>query len=222
MNTSQNEYNSSVSEDKSGASDEVFFDIKTRKKRNQMSFTMKRINLKKATEVVNDLNISSFACRADVIYKKVLRDLRRFYTQDLKNITGFKDFKKARKDRSFCEVLLQYAEKVLGLQGETMNNVAFALGALVSPQQLGSTFLGEKKSKKDVNQIHDTLYKFSITKLDSLLNDVNLGYLLKHYIGNQENMQSLITSSKISAESYQTAFDMLETRANAAIAQAGF
>jgi len=78
-------------------SQEYFKETKTRKKRNKMSFTMKRIDKTKVIDMnphEPTENISSFSCRADVIYKKILREFRRFFINDFIEKTGFKDYKK--------------------------------------------------------------------------------------------------------------------------------
>lgn len=212
----------SVSSTESDSPIDCFIETKTRKKRNQMSFTMKRIDTQKLAQQEvpieeTDKNISSFACRADVIYKKILRDFRRYFINDFHQVIGFKSTKKNKSKASLPQMLLRYVENIFGADFEHKEEVAFSLGALVAPQQLGTNFLGEKKSKKEVNKIHDTLYRFSITKIDNLLSDRSVGYLLKHFVADTEYTNGLIESSKISSESYRTAFELIGSRADAAI-----
>lgn len=212
----------SISSTVSDSPVDCFIETKTRKKRNQMSFTMKRIDTQKlaqqeASIVETDKNISSFACRADVIYKKILRDFRRYFINDFHKAIGFKSSKKNKSKTSLPQMLLKYVENIFGEDFEHKKEVAFSLGALIAPQQLGTNFLGEKKSKKEVNKIHDTLYRFSITKIDNLLGDWSVGYLLKHFVADTEYTNSLIVSSKISSDSYRTAFELIGSRAETAI-----
>jgi uncharacterized protein YaaR (DUF327 family) len=66
------------------------------KKRNQMSFNMKKIDCTSFNYMDNQNSdagkqISSFSCRADVVYKKILREFRRFYISDFTEVTGIKD-----------------------------------------------------------------------------------------------------------------------------------
>ena len=82
--------------------------IRSRKKRNKMSLTMKKIvsnnpclsgmddefKLSNSSNTNGqDENISSFACRADVIYKKIFRDFRRYFINDFKEKTGYRESK---------------------------------------------------------------------------------------------------------------------------------
>ena len=67
------------------------------------------------------------------------------------------------------------------------DEIVFALGALLIPNQLGRTTIGTaKKTRKEITKIHDTLYKFSITKVDQLLNDRYVSFLLKHFINSSD------------------------------------
>ena len=197
----------------------LFLQTKTRRKRNQMSFTMKRINMEKleTQSSVKDEAVSSFACRADVIYKKILRDFRRYFTNEFSKITGVKDPRKCKSKQELGEHLLKVTQQLFGEEIDSTEEVAFAVGSLICPQQMNCNILGRKRSKKEAMCVHDALYKFSITKLDSLMDKKYIGYLLKLFVSDEENKRILIESSQISAESYATAFEMLQTRSEKAI-----
>jgi len=181
---------------------------------------MKRINKDKLStidSVGNQDNISSFACRADVIYKKILREFRRYFINDFTLQSGFKDFKKCKKRKLLAEKLLKYVQSWMDIKDEDQEDVAFYLGTLISPQQIGTSFFNTKKSKKEIFRIHETLYKFSIAKIDKLLENKFIGYLLKKFISNSKLISNIIESWKISEDSYKTAFKMIESRSLKAI-----
>jgi Holliday junction resolvase-like predicted endonuclease len=69
--------------------EECFIKVKERKKRTDVSFSMKRIDKNKLEEINNLDNasnkpISIFSCRSDVIYKKILRDFRKYFVNNLR------------------------------------------------------------------------------------------------------------------------------------------
>lgn len=192
--------------------------IKERKKRNTMSFTMKRISTDEpqtdlpAAENQDSTKVSSFACRADVIYKKILRDFRRYFIADFNTVTGYKDSKKT-KASEIVRLLELYVDQVFGANLDSKEEVMFAVGALIFPAQLCKTSLMKScKQKKDANKIHDTLYRLSIIKVDNLLADWGVCFLLRRFINNPENTENLIEAFKVCSESYQTAFELIERR----------
>ena len=192
--------------------------IKSRKKRNKMSFTMKRITsiTNKASYLKKqDEKLSSFVCRADVIYKKILRDFRRYFINDFKEKTGYKDSRPDKLNRDMTQLIENYIDMIFGKGLKFKDEIVQTLGSLIFPHQ-NFWIPSEKKvkSKKEVNKIHDTLYKFSITKVDRLLEDSSVCFLFKHFVSDQSNKQTLIESSKVWENSYQTAFDLIEKRIN--------
>ena len=180
----------------SNESSENMDNIRSRKKRNKMSFTMKRIantNLEVQSSYEQDEKLSSFACRADVIYKKILRDFRRYFINDFKEKTGYKDSKSDKLNAHVVQLLDSYINMVFGKELQFREEIMQTLGSLIFPNQNFSTSSDKKvKSKKEVNKIHDTLYKFSITKVDRLLEDRNVWFLLKFFLCDQANKQALI------------------------------
>ena len=90
--------------------------------------------------------------------------------------------------------------------------IAFYLGTLVTPQKIRGDFMGKKRNKKEINQIYETLYKFSITKIDKLLENKFIGCLFKHFISDAQIVESIIESCKISQESYRIAFNIIKQR----------
>ena len=115
-------------------------DSKSRKKRNKMSFTMKKVPEAHAkssgdSSSKGETKISSFSCRADVIYKKILRDFRRYYINDFQEITNFKNCKKGQGREFIIRCLEEYSLKRFG-KIANKDQVIFALGSLVAPSEL--------------------------------------------------------------------------------------
>ena len=184
---------------------------------------MKRINndaSKPNEHSVGDspTSISSFACRADVIYKKILRDFRRYYINNFNEITGYKDSKRGKGKEFALQLLYKYVDTVFGQDMKNKDDIVFTLGSLIFPNNFCKTSLGKKKkSKKEISKIHDTLYKFSISKVDKLLEDKYVGYLMHYFLDQTENTRELISQSKVSEESYITAFNLIRSRVQNAV-----
>jgi hypothetical protein len=93
--------------------EECFIKIKERKKRTDVSFSMKRIDKNKLEEI-NSLDnasnkpISIFSCRADVIYKKILRDFRKYFFNRFVNFTQIIDFASVPKRQERESLLMKF------------------------------------------------------------------------------------------------------------------
>lgn len=136
---------------------------------------------------------------------------------DFKLVSGFRDLKDCKNKKSFTMKLTDYVNIRMGNMVDDIMETAFYLGTLIAPQLLNTTFGSIKKSKKEIFKMHESLYRFSITKIDKLMNEKYIGYLLKYFISNPENTENIIKSSKVSAESYKTAFELISKRSEAAI-----
>lgn len=194
-------------------------DTKSRKKRNKMSFTMKKVPECISIDSNEDSSgsakkLSSFTCRADVIYKKILRDFRRYFVNNFNEVTQYKFHRKTKPKDFLLKCLREYCSVTFSECIPDFEEVVLALGTLVAPNELNKSLSSNHKMpKKEVNRIHDTLYKFSITKVDNLLEDRHVMFLLKHFILTSNCREELIGLSEISAKSYATAFDLILSRA---------
>jgi tRNA U34 2-thiouridine synthase MnmA/TrmU len=98
---------------KSSDIEEYFIKVKERKKRTDVSFSMKKIDKNKLREINNSNSpsnkpISAFSCRADVIYKRVLRDFRRYFVNKFANFTKIVDLTSVRKKRESFDELCKF------------------------------------------------------------------------------------------------------------------
>jgi hypothetical protein len=136
---------------------------------------------------------------------------------DFKLVSGFQDLKDCKNKKSFTTKLIEYVKIKMGCMVDDIMETAFYLGTLIAPQLLNTNFANIKKTKKEIFKIHDSLYRFSITKIDRLMSEKYIGYLLKYFISNPDNTENIINSSQVSAESYKTAFELISKRSEAAI-----
>jgi hypothetical protein len=93
--------------------EECFIKVKERKKRTDVSFSMKRIDKNKLEEINNLDNssnrpISIFSCRADVIYKKILRDFRKYFVNRFANFAQIVDLASVLKRQERESLLMNF------------------------------------------------------------------------------------------------------------------
>jgi hypothetical protein len=197
--------------------EECFIKVKERKKKTDVSFSMKRIDKNKLCEMNNFDNpsnkpISSFTCRADVIYKKVLRDFRRYFVNQFANFTQIVDLTSVRKKRERENLLMDFVNSKFSVDLERKSEVAYCLGTLLSPKAVSRNFFELRKPKKDVFKIHDTLYKFSIKKVEDLTGDFAACILFDRFLSVDENVERIMQCPKVSSNSYEQAIDLLRAR----------
>jgi hypothetical protein len=99
--------------EESSVIEECFIKVKERKKRTEVSFSMKRIDKNKLKEIKNMDNfsnrpISIFSCRADVIYKKILRDFRKYFVNRFADFVQIVDLKSVRKRQERENLLMNF------------------------------------------------------------------------------------------------------------------
>lgn len=130
--------------------------------------------------------------RRDVIFKKILRECRRFFQTKLTDLTGFIASKKPRKDDYMYVCMQRFNRESLQKEGTFAEN--FYLACLLYPQDLArniDSFLAKletedreaarKKYKAIIHKIHDTLYKYSHDKLDFFVSKHELSALFCYF-----------------------------------------
>mmetsp|Transcript_12526 Transcript_12526/g.14347 ORF Transcript_12526/g.14347 Transcript_12526/m.14347 type:complete len:290 (+) Transcript_12526:185-1054(+) len=133
--------------------------------------------------------------RRDVIFKKILRECRRFYQTQLTDLTGFIASKKPRKDDYMYACMRRFNTEVLKKQGTFEEN--FYLACLLYQQDLSrniDTFLAKiddldmdtarKLYRSIIHKIHDTLYKYSHDKLDFFVSKSEMSSLFLYFYQN--------------------------------------
>ena len=88
-------------------------------------------------------HLGDISIRYEVVYKNLLRDMRRYFALDLSNNTGFSKLKLEQKGLTyFTECLAQYISERFNIQGqEHFNSLIVTLGALTYPREM-ICFLG--------------------------------------------------------------------------------
>lgn len=130
--------------------------------------------------------------RRDVIFKKILRECRRFFQTKLTDLTGFIASKKPRKDDYMYACMRRFNVESLNKEGTFEEN--FYLACLLYPQDLArnlDSFISKshdcnyeamkKMYKGIIHKIHDTLYKYSHDKLDFFVSKPELASLFCYF-----------------------------------------
>jgi hypothetical protein len=69
-----------------------------------------------------------------------------------------------------------------------------------------------RKATKDISKVHDTLYKFSMIKMENLMKDSSVCFLLNKFLSIDENVERLTDGPEISKDSYRQAISLLKRR----------
>jgi hypothetical protein len=202
---------------KDSSADESKSQINAKPKKNNMSFNVQKIDFDSLNNPEKQKNnagkkISSFSCRADVIYKKILREFRRFYLSDFKEVTGIMDLGKVSDKEEVEEALLEYTNEVFNSESSNRHLIAYRLGTILIPLKITGNIYDLHKSKKDVLKVYDTLYNLSISKVDKMMQDKSVCLFMRHFLSIESNTRSLIETLEVSADAYRKAIELLQKR----------
>jgi hypothetical protein len=124
--------------------------------------------------------------RYEVIYKNLVRDLRKFYSKDFNDETDYIKKKKSMHN-SYNQFLQIYVKTKFADYAEAMgiplNEMMFNLGALIYPKEMIKSMSEEQtRDKLKVVSVYNQLYKFSLERLQSFLNNPALMLALLVYL----------------------------------------
>ena len=84
--------------------------------------------------------LNSDKIRYEVIYKNLVRDVRKFYSKDFNECTDFIKKKRKNNNEFFLECLNLYIQQTIGnlrnSPGVSSESLAFNLGALIYPKEM--------------------------------------------------------------------------------------
>jgi len=174
--------------------------------------------------------------RYEVIYKNLLRDLRKFYLEEFNDTTEYFR-KRKRNDHSYLmECLKSFViEKNIidcypfpgNLIGTNVKKIAFCLGSFIYPKELIKHYIPDFKEEelKDIKMdakgkpskarkiigIYHYFYRFSLNRLNKFVNDPAIVKLCWHYF-NTEGYRRIDRSSTMRKyrDAYHEAADNLK------------
>ena len=128
--------------------------------------------------------LKTTSIRYEVIYKNLVRDLRKYFSQDF-NHMKMKRIKKLEAG-NFTEVLESFVKTTLKDQMEKLNvpiqDLIFNLGSLIYPKLMLKMLKNNAVLKVQVVSIYNYLYKFSLERLQHFLNNESLMLLFVEYL----------------------------------------
>lgn len=122
--------------------------------------------------------------RYEVIYKNLVRDLRKYYSQDFNTMRT----KRIRKldATNFSETLEGYIKFTFSSYLKNfkiqMHDLVFNLGSLIYPKLMLKLLKNNAMVKVQVVNIYNYLYKFSLERLQHFLNNESLMLLFVVYL----------------------------------------
>ena len=122
--------------------------------------------------------------RYEVIYKNLVRDLRKYYSQDFNTVKAQRI--KKLDATNFSETLEAYIKIALKDQLEQSKipiaDLIFNLGSLIYPKLMLKLLKNNAMVKVQVVAIYNYLYKFSLERLQHFLNNESLMLLFVVYL----------------------------------------
>jgi hypothetical protein len=130
--------------------------------------------------------LSNKDLRYEVIYKNLLRDMRKFYLQEFNMVTDFQTKKKKNGQDYYVKSVEAYLKlmKVLRPEDEergvTSDSLLYNFSRFIYPKELNKAFQYSDKNET-VYGVYDSLYKFSLQKLNLFTTDASLNRLFSYY-----------------------------------------
>lgn len=166
----------------------------------------------------------TFATRCDVIYKTLLRDCRKYFTDSFK----MKSMRKAKKLSKLGRILDDFVNiNFAKYDDNTRADIRFYLGCLVYPKEMISTRIGlydenckilkgneRAKKVRKIKELHNFLYNFSMEKCEKFFSNSSLCIIFKYYMGVcLDRIDTSPTMSK-NKEVYWSALKLISIKTN--------
>ena len=165
--------------------------------------------------------------RCDVVYKTILRDLRRYLLNDFNARTNFQKRKRYRPELFFQEQMLRYVSEHMGCSGVDEKTMFFYISSLLYPKHLRTSALwnerGEFGTSFNENAfeneafLNERLYNFSLEKLEVLMKDKYVATLFLFYAQHEHKHIESHKTMSLCKQSYRTAFGILRQHTLAAL-----
>ena len=132
------------------------------------------------------MKLNSRTIRYEVIYKNLVRDLRKHYSCSFNSFNHMRTKHYTQND--FTQFLQYYIKITFGKYlylhklDISMEDLVFNLGSLIHPKMMLKVVKDSPYSKLNVVKIFNYLYKFSLERLQQFLNNKSLMLLLCEYL----------------------------------------
>jgi len=124
--------------------------------------------------------------RYEVIYKNLLRDARKFFSNDFNEVTDYIHKKRKNPDSFFFDCLRAYVEtrfgKTYAKLGVSQDLLITHLGSLIYPKEMLRCCSNSFADRQSIFKIYHSLYKFSLERLQKFINNPSLIFLFLQYL----------------------------------------
>ena len=165
---------------------------------------------------------NKFATRCDVVYKTLLRDCRKYFTDALQ----MKSMRKSKKLSNIGRILDEFVRNRFEQYNEdSIHQLKFYLGWLVYPKEMISSKVGlidqnnellrgaERNAQiKRIRYLHTFLYNFSMQRWEEFFEIVPLALLFKEYLKNIEERILVSDTMSRNRSTYEIALDLVDAK----------
>lgn len=123
--------------------------------------------------------------RRDVVFKTIVRDMRKYFIEDFNKMTSYVKKKRYNKKDYYLTCIDNYIKnehfhQVSTKNGRNIKDFNIYLGALIYPKEF-SNIISKKQHLKLIDETYSTLYKFSLSKMKNYLIKDAIFNLFMHY-----------------------------------------
>lgn len=147
------------------------------------SFTDKKQKTKRISKpksvISEDIDLAQ---RRDVVNKTVLRIMRRYFMQKFRDMYSQKFKCKEAKIKWYFEYIKKFTIELFGVDNEDLALLQAYIASIINPKNMSSNDIKESGlDKEDMFAFHNTLYKYSHTRLVNLLKVKPLSIIYAHF-----------------------------------------
>lgn len=186
-----------------------------RSDRSSSTTSQMEFNLSELEALVS--NPHDLSQRRDVLFKTIIRDMRKFYIDHFNESTRYIRKKRYKTASYYIQEIRKYITETMGIAEEHFEGLDIFLAAMVYPKHLkqssdGLTTIEKEQGEVATKMIHGALYSFSLTKLFKLMKVPQISSLFKFYfqtaVKSGHRIQENSTMSK-HPQLYHKAFETL-------------
>ena len=129
----------------------------------------------------------SLARRRDVLFKTIIRDVRKYFIAEFNDSTSYIKKKRYKPSPFYLEKVAEFIANTLQPLTVDQQPLRFQrrlplfLAALLYPKDLLKSLSVSSPEKPIADEVHSTLYNFSLEKLQALLTHPEMAFLFRVY-----------------------------------------
>lgn len=128
--------------------------------------------------------------RSDIVYKTILRKCRKHYLTAFNESTNYIKAKRNRKPQFLIEKLTQFVQATFPQieEGSALEQeMIFFLGSVFYNKHMKKCYHSNTKKKSEIDEIHSSLYKFTVQRLAFLEKYGAYNLVMKDFVTNHKD-----------------------------------